>query len=675
MLGTDPFYFSINRKMTAAFGTLFNEIVVPRFDANGAITEILHVPISYAPKERVEAREIDDPNIDKQSAISPLPRISFEMQAPTYDADRTLNPIQTMSLIKDNGTKDYKHQFEAVPYDFHYTLWIYAKTIEDGNKIFEQIVPFFKPEFPLKINLIPEMNVIMNIPVILNSSGMTDTYEGDFKGDRRAIIWTLDFTMKGYYFGPITEDKVIKFANVNFYAPTIVNLIDAVGNSAPVDRVTAQPGLTANGVATSNIALTIPYQQISADDPYGYIDVVYGNLDRTEGTGGNPYNNLMLGGGSSTSANVIGAAATASAGIVSVTAAYLGQVATRSYIPQTPVGGLQQMMSRSYHFARDTISSMQLVLYGESTSTHTTAIEYPVGTFTQVKFGGAVQGTFPVGGMLVSDSITVSIPKNSKFFVRQYHVAPTNNGITTTAIDTTNGDSITYGASGVIDQTMGGTVSNSGGSVMLYPAAIIGMTKLPSVYCTGDSRCRGLYDTPGDTGEIAQSIAAAGFAYINGGRDSQKAQSFGTLFPNDATLMNYCSHVINQMGINDLNGGRTSAQILADLQSMRNLAPTKPWYQCTIIPDTTSTDSWVTTANQTVVASNAQHVLLNQAIRAVPSWATGIFDTCSALESSQDSGLWAAPPIISTDGLHENPAGYALIRTTGKINTSLIHWP
>src|SRR5882757_5637373 len=264
--------------MTAAFGTLFNELAVPRFDANGTFTELLHVPISYGPKERVEAKIIDDPNIDKASAVSPLPRLSFEMGNPFYDSARAMNPTQTMAIMKDPVTKNYKQQLEAVPYNFPFTLWVYSKTLEDANKIVEQIFPMFRPTFPLKIELVPEMNITMNVSVILNSVIKSDTYEGDFKGERRAIIWTLDFTMKGYYFGPITEEKVIKFANVNFYAPTVVNLLDGVGNSVPIDRVTSQPGLTANGQPTTNVALTIPYQQIDADDDWAYINIVYGHL-------------------------------------------------------------------------------------------------------------------------------------------------------------------------------------------------------------------------------------------------------------------------------------------------------------------------------------------------------------------------------------------------------------
>ena len=215
----------------------------------------------------------------------------FEARPPVYDEKRTLNPTQIARRQLNETTNNYDKQFVPVPYNFPFDLWVYAKVIEDGNKIVEQILPFFRPELPLKIELIPEMGITLNVPVICEPVNLEDTYEGKFE-ERRAIIWSFRFTMKGWLFGPIYEDKIIKFANVNFYAPTIVNLRDAVGNSTPIDRVTSQPGLTANGEPTSNIALTIPYTDINADDDYGYINIIYGNLDPTEGTGGNQSNNL-----------------------------------------------------------------------------------------------------------------------------------------------------------------------------------------------------------------------------------------------------------------------------------------------------------------------------------------------------------------------------------------------
>jgi hypothetical protein len=272
MLKLGAFYFSITKKMVATFGTIFNEIVVPRFDDDGNVTQVLNVPISYSPKEKVLARLKGDPNIDHKAALT-LPRISFELTSVEYDASRKLNSIQTVRPVQtSNGS--YQRQFVSVPYNFHFSLWVYAKNVEDGLTVIEQILPFFTPEFPTKLNLIPEMNISHNVPVILNSVQSEDTYAGDFKDDNRQIIWSLDFTMKGHYYGPIRSEAIIKFANVNFYAPAVDNLADAVGNSAPIERVTSQPGLTANGQPTSNISLTIPYLEIEANDDYGFINLV-----------------------------------------------------------------------------------------------------------------------------------------------------------------------------------------------------------------------------------------------------------------------------------------------------------------------------------------------------------------------------------------------------------------
>jgi hypothetical protein len=262
--------------MVVTFATIFNDISVPRFDTNGVINELFHVPISYAAKEKVLARLAADPNIDRPSAVT-LPRISFEMTSMVYDPSRKLNSIQKNS-VKNPITRNYKAQFMPVPYNYHFSLWVYVKDMEDANKIIEQILPFFTPEFPVQVDLIPEMNVVENIPVILNSVNLEDNFDGAFP-DRRQIIWTLDFTMKANLYGPITENKIIKFANVNMYIPTVVNLVDAVGKTLPEDRVTVQPGVTTSGQPTANVSLTIPYSQIDADMKYGYVDVIYGYLD------------------------------------------------------------------------------------------------------------------------------------------------------------------------------------------------------------------------------------------------------------------------------------------------------------------------------------------------------------------------------------------------------------
>jgi hypothetical protein len=57
--------------------------------------------------------------------------------------------------------------------------------------------------------------------------------------------------MKGYFYGPIKNKKIIKFANVNFY---IDGFDTAIGSANTAEeRVTIQPGL----IPTANLAGTI----------------------------------------------------------------------------------------------------------------------------------------------------------------------------------------------------------------------------------------------------------------------------------------------------------------------------------------------------------------------------------------------------------------------------------
>ncbi|NDG32803.1 hypothetical protein EB118_22380 [bacterium] len=115
------------------------------------------------------------------------------------------------------------------------------------------------------------MGLNLDIPVVLNSVTSEDTYDGGFE-NRRALTWTLEFTLKGYIFGPVKSSEIIKLANTNFYDTTIYdNINDAIGNTDIISSVDIEPGLLANGSPTSNSSLTVNVENIDANDNYGYI--------------------------------------------------------------------------------------------------------------------------------------------------------------------------------------------------------------------------------------------------------------------------------------------------------------------------------------------------------------------------------------------------------------------
>lgn len=264
------FYYSTIRKYVTLFGSLFNDIHITRTNSTGKTTQVMHVPITYGPKEKMLARVIQDPNIDRSAAIQ-LPIMSFEMTNFDYDGTRKL-PTVGKTTVQGANNSNSNFQYNPVPYNIGFVLHIYVKNAEDGSKIVEQILPYFTPDWTVTAQLIPEMNISMDVPIILNRVTLEDSYDGEFK-DRQALIWVLDFTLKGYIYGPIKTQKIIKFVNTNLYDPEVPTgqLPEAVGVTPKIINIEVQPGLLANGSPTFNASLSIPAANITANDSFGYV--------------------------------------------------------------------------------------------------------------------------------------------------------------------------------------------------------------------------------------------------------------------------------------------------------------------------------------------------------------------------------------------------------------------
>ncbi len=262
-----PWHYDLIRKYVVLFGTIFNGVHITRSDLNGDTAQTIKVPLVYGPKEKMLARISGDPNLDQQIAIV-LPVMSFEMTSLIYAPERkfpTTNRITTPNST--DGKK--KTVYVPVPYDMTFTLSILAKNIVDANRIIEQILPFFTPEWTATINLIPEMQIKHDIPLILTATSLEDAYEGPFE-QGRTITYTLDFLMKGFFYGPIRSDSVIRQIETQFYQ----NLESDIFNVQTI----ITPGLTADGQPTSNSALSVDKNMIEADDDYGIIKQLNENL-------------------------------------------------------------------------------------------------------------------------------------------------------------------------------------------------------------------------------------------------------------------------------------------------------------------------------------------------------------------------------------------------------------
>ena len=223
MFGT-YFYHQTSRKMVVAFGSLFNNIEVRRTDSNDAVTEVVKIPLSYGPKDKMLVRISQDPSLNPKVALT-VPRMGFELTSMTYDGARKLN---TMGRNVKKGTTGLKKQFNPVPYNWDFSLYVFVKNAEDGTQILEQILPFFTPDFTVTMTLISGMTVKMDIPLVLNSVTSEDSYEGDF-ASRRSIIWTLSFLMKGFLYPSVTDNaKVITSSVVDTHLMSAATAADPI---------------------------------------------------------------------------------------------------------------------------------------------------------------------------------------------------------------------------------------------------------------------------------------------------------------------------------------------------------------------------------------------------------------------------------------------------------------
>ena len=94
---------------------------------------------------------------------------------------------------------------------------------------------------------------------------MAALYEADFT-ERRSILYTLNFTMKAWFFGPEREKKIIKFVDVREWTS-----MDPPESKGPDGQITIQPGMTSGGQPTTILSNTVDYSLIDFDDNWDYI--------------------------------------------------------------------------------------------------------------------------------------------------------------------------------------------------------------------------------------------------------------------------------------------------------------------------------------------------------------------------------------------------------------------
>lgn len=211
------FYHGSIRKLVVAFGSLFNNIYITRFEADGTEQKRIKVPLSYGPKEKFyrKIRELDEADPARIAVENILPRMSFEITSMIYDTNRKLNSLNKMYSKRDEADATISYNYSEVPYTIDFSLNIMNRSIDDGYQILEQILPYFTPDFTISMNF-TDLDKKIDVPIVLNSVNTIEDYEGILNDRRRTITHTLAFQAKSYIFGPIRSSGLIREINLTF---------------------------------------------------------------------------------------------------------------------------------------------------------------------------------------------------------------------------------------------------------------------------------------------------------------------------------------------------------------------------------------------------------------------------------------------------------------------------
>jgi hypothetical protein len=205
---------------------MFSNIQVNRY-AKDQITVVRNiiVPIMFAPVEkhhqaRTEQYSAEPEDENHKRFYLMIPRVALNFTGIQYDPERAVgvNEYRYWQDTSQDGQilNSMFVDYTPSPYNFQFQLSIRADHISDFAQIIEQILAYFNPKLYLRVKEFSFLNIERQLPVILNDVAPDWTNELDTNG-QRMINGTINFTIEGWVYRPISTAKMVKVIKTKFY--------------------------------------------------------------------------------------------------------------------------------------------------------------------------------------------------------------------------------------------------------------------------------------------------------------------------------------------------------------------------------------------------------------------------------------------------------------------------
>lgn len=243
------FFSDIIRSHIVAFGFIFQDILVKKFNESGVLIKELLVPISYSNKDKsIQMFTVrgDDPSNYGDNMEMTLPRFGFEIVDFNYNPEQKLNRMNKYIDYKENilinlyannsissmGTETINTHtkrnsysvYTPTPYKMRVNLYLMTNKENDYMQIVEQILPMFTPD--IKLNM--KYNIGENINLFFDESITLDHVSKEILNDQNfdlitKIIHTFSFSMDIKFFNSEVMDTDYLIKHVKFTMSTNIN--------------------------------------------------------------------------------------------------------------------------------------------------------------------------------------------------------------------------------------------------------------------------------------------------------------------------------------------------------------------------------------------------------------------------------------------------------------------
>ena len=276
------YYYQAMRKTIVQFIDLFNDIKIGRYDTQtGELLSFIKVPIKFAPKSKnwYYVEKLGPDGVRIRDKIMPI--IGIHLVDIEIDSNRFVNKRYSANTgyhSRSGPRSLMKERFlNPVPYNYTFQVQILGEYMVDIIQIIEQILPYFNPNFNIKIE-IPELDIdgvhteSLDLKVIYN--GSNSEMETNIAPDEfRHLQWNIDFTVEGYLFQPKYDYPVIKKAYTEF----IIGSLAEPENICDIHPVPSGSGstLTLTGVSAEKFPLDTTTNELSGSVYDDNIKLIY----------------------------------------------------------------------------------------------------------------------------------------------------------------------------------------------------------------------------------------------------------------------------------------------------------------------------------------------------------------------------------------------------------------